>query len=300
MSHERDLVETIKRNFARRSTTQLQEIAGENDRERWSAEATVAAGEVLRDRRAGIAEEPQSPEIDEPPEYSCVPEHIALGVLFGLFSGLVVIPYTRRETDPPDFPMPFGRNMAWLAMETTDTGAVASALGLTGAKLSEWGEGIEAAHSGSVFVTPPLGEWTLAVGTPLFHGVEVMDAVVRPLLERLSRQFGDVQYFCNHAELGLLVWARAVRGRLVRGYGWLGTQSRTIWEAGSPTPEESDLGFRRGAGQPPMIDPGDRTGPVPFTDESLFQLACRWSIDPTTLDESFLEPVSGLLGKLPR
>src|SRR5947199_331590 len=81
--------------------------------------------------------------------------------------------------------------------------------------------GTEAAYQSSVLVTPPLADWTLAVGTALFPPGRA-EAFVKPLLERLSGQFGEAQYFCTHRDVELHVWARATQGRLVRGYGWLG------------------------------------------------------------------------------
>jgi hypothetical protein len=66
MSHNRDLVDTIKQNFARKSSAQLQEIVQSNNPERWSPEAVAAAGEVLQDRIIGIAQEPLVAE-GEPP-----------------------------------------------------------------------------------------------------------------------------------------------------------------------------------------------------------------------------------------
>jgi hypothetical protein len=298
MSHDRQLIDAIKIHFARRSTAQLQAIAGGKDGDRWSPEAAVAAREVLQDRLTGLAQEPQMPEEDDLPEYHYEPEHGELAVLAGLFTGFIVIPYYRRS-ERPDLPVPFGRKMAWLAMETTDTDAAATVLGLRQATHASWGQGIEAAHHGSVFVTPPVGDWTLAVGTPLFQAPDRTAAAVKPLLEQLGRQFKDVQYFCNHRDIELHVWALARRGRLVRGYGWLGAQGRMLWEEGTPTKEERDLGFRFGAGQPPQVDQGDGKDLVPFSEDALFQLACYWSIDPTALDKEFREPVSGLLGTIP-
>ena len=46
MSHNRDLIDTIKLNFARKSSAQLQEIVRSNDPMRWSPEAVAAAGEI--------------------------------------------------------------------------------------------------------------------------------------------------------------------------------------------------------------------------------------------------------------
>ncbi len=297
MSHDRELVDAIKAHFARRTMAQLQAIAGGDGGDRWSPEAVVAAREVLRDRLAGLAEEPQAPEEDESPEYHYDPEHGDLGILAGLLTGFIVVPYTRRS-ERPDFPVPFGPKMAWLAMATTDTSAAATALGLRQAADASWGKGVEAAHRGSVFVTPPVGDWTLAAGTPLFQPPDGTAAAIKPLLEHLGGRFADAQYFCNHRGVEIYVWARARRGRLVRGYGWLGARGRTLWEEGPTTKEEGALGLRADGGQPPRVDQGDGEDLAPVSEDWLFQLACYWSIDPTTLGREFHEPVSGLLGTI--
>ena len=290
MSQDRDLIDTIKQNFARKSSAQLQEIAQSNDHERWSPEAVAAAREVLQDRMAGRAEEPQVGEEEEPPSHHYEPEEIALGLLAGLLTGHGIIPYYKR-IEHPDLPVPFGSKVAWLALDTTDTEGVATALGLRGTRAATWGEGIEAAHQSSVFVTPPLADWTLAVGTALFPP-DRAEAFVKPLLERLSRDFGEAQYFGTHRDIELHLWARARNGRLLRGYGWLGEKGLTLWDEGEPTKEERGLGFRFCDGRSP-----EGTSP----DEScVTQLAYLWSIDPTSLDEEFKEPVMGLLGSIAR
>jgi hypothetical protein len=211
MSHDRHLVDTIKARFARKSSAQLQEIVESSNPERWSPEAVAAAGEVLQDRLAGRAQEPLVAEEEPPPPpFHYEAEDIALGALGALLTGYLIVPYFRvvDAADAPDLPVPFGPKTAWLALSTTDTEAVAAALDLREARATTWAEGIAAAYQSSVFVTPPLADWTLAVGTVLFPP-DRADAFVRPLLERLSRQFGDVQYFCTHRDVGLHVWARA-------------------------------------------------------------------------------------------
>ncbi len=327
MSQDRHLIDTIKTHFARKSSAQLQEIMRANNPECWSAEAMAAAGEVFQDRLAGRAEEPQVAEEEPaPPPYRYEPAEIALGVLGGLLTGYLVITFYRTRTVAnPDLPLPFGPRVAWLALDSTDTEAVARALGLREAQDATWAEGIEAAHQASVFVTPPLGDWTLAVSTALFPPDRVQ-AFVKPLLERLSRQFGDAQYFCTQRDLGLHVWGRARKGRLVRGYGWLGQKGLTLWDEGAPTKEERDLGFRfvnpssicespnhgspeeRGGGAHFMKGPlpevkqsdGGARKDLPLPDEScVMQLALLWSVDPTTLDEAYKEPAVGLLGSVP-
>jgi hypothetical protein len=300
MSRDRQLIDAIKTHFTRRSMAQLQAIARGDAGDRWSPEAVMAAGEVIRDRLAGHAQEPPTPaEDDEPPEFHYEPEQVALGVLAGLMTGYLVVPHYRRVEVPDlDLPVPFGPRMAWLAVDAADTDAVAKALGLWKPPPATWRDGIEAAHHGSVFITPPVGDWTLVVGSPLFVAPDRTATAVRSLLERFGRHFPDVQYFCNHPDVRLYAWARATEGRLVRGYGWLGAQSRILWEEGTPTPHEDGLGFRFAAGQPPRVDPNDGGDPTPFSEDGLFQLASCWSVDPTTLDCEFLEPMPGLLGKI--
>src|SRR5438445_11926034 len=134
MSHDRQLIDTIKTHFARKSSAQLQEIVQADNHERWSPEAIEAAGEVLQDRRAGRAQEALVPE-EEPPPPPTPPDpyslaFLALGALGGL-GGLAIIPifsvdYTGGAD--PDLPVPFGPKMAWLALDSTDTEAVATAL----------------------------------------------------------------------------------------------------------------------------------------------------------------------------
>jgi len=301
MNHDRHLIDTIKTHYARKSSAQLQVIVQAKNHDRWSPEALVAAGEVLQDRLAGRAQEPQVAEEEpDPPPYHYEPGETALGVLAGLLTGYLVIPsYKRGEHEDTDLPVPFGPKMAWLALDTTDTEAVATALGLVEVRTVTWAEGINAAQQASVFVTPPLGDWTLAVGAALFLP-DRAEAFVKPLLERLSRQFGDAQYFCTNRDVELHLWARARRGQLVRGYGWFGAEGITFWDECRQTKEERDLGFQFFDGRSPAIEqtqnkkvslPGEGAG---------MQLACLWSIDPTSLDEQFKEPLRGILGNIAR
>jgi hypothetical protein len=295
MSLDRRLVDAIKARFAGKSSAQLQEITQARDGDRWSPEAIAAAGEVLEDRRAGRATEPQVAEEDpEPPPLHYEPDELALGVLTGLLTGYLVIPYYRK-IEIPDLPQPFGPRVAWLALDTTDTEAVAKSLALQGAREVTWAIGVESAYQSSVFVTPPVGDWTLAVSTSLFPPDDVV-GFVKPLLERLSRQFGEAQYFCTQRDIDLHLWARARKGRLLRGYGWLGQKRLTLWNEGTQTKEEQHLGFQLSGDRSTAAKRSDKETPTIPDEGAVMQLASLWSIDPTTLDEQFREPQTGLLG----
>ncbi|OWK38032.1 hypothetical protein [Fimbriiglobus ruber] len=305
MSLDRQLVDSIKANFARKSSAQLWLIAHPNNHEDWSPEAVVAAGEVLDDRADGYAHEPAVPQGDDPPPPS---PYDAIGTLalfaglgfIGLGLGVIVIPGRRSAVDDPvarDQPVSFGSQIAWLAVRTSDTANVATTLDLRRAREAAWKEGIAAAYQSSVFVSPPVGEWTLVVGAALFPPTQV-GAFVKPLLELLSRRFGEAQYFCTHQSAGLHVWAKARGGQLVRGYGWLDNQDRARWDEGPPTKQERYVGLRFADGKAPTIEGGGDGQPTALDESCVSQLACLWSIDPTALSEEFKEPVMGLSGQI--
>jgi hypothetical protein len=307
MSLDRDLIDGIKTTFADYSSALLHEIVQSTDQERWSLEALAAAGEVLRDREAGRSREPLVAKQPEPPPPPYT-DPANLAFLFGVMAlspaaGLIVMQRMRRvrDEDPSnaDQPVPFGPGTAWLALDTTDTEAVGAALGLREMRAATWAEGVREAHHATVFVTPPVADWTLAVGDALFPPNRA-ETFVKPLLERLSRQFVDAQYFCTHGDVELHIWARARKGRLVRGYGWLGQRSLTLWDEGAPTKEERDLGFRFFDGGAITAEPGGNTSVSRPDEDFVTQLACLWSIDPTTLDRHFKEPVMGLIGGMAR
>src|SRR5262249_6648795 len=98
----------------------------------------------------------------------------------------------------PDTPVSFGYKSAWYALRTVDIELVVAALGIKQIVESTWSEGIEAAYSDKVFVTPPLGDWILAAGLCLFYKGETPAASVQPMLTRLSKEFGEAQYFCTY------------------------------------------------------------------------------------------------------
>jgi hypothetical protein len=181
-------------------------------------------------------------------------------------------------------------------VETKDTAAVAAALNLSQLQEARWADGVAAAHRSAVFVTPPLGNWTLAVGTVLLPP-EQLDVAVKPLVEELSRHFRDAQYFCTRQGVELHGWVRAQNGHLMRGYGWLGQRSRVLWNEGPETAQERTLRFRFTA-EPSEPDRGP--GPNAPNEVCVFRLASLWSINPKTLEGQSAPPAKGLLGDIPR
>jgi len=316
MGYSRQLIDQIKHNFAKKLTVQLRTIVQTKDPELWSDEAVVAAEELLAERAAGKAVEPKFATVEDPPPNR---DATTAGLLAGLSLltlpfGFMVLPMLGNDEDIEDtialdMPIPFGADMAWLAIKTTETAKVAASLGLGGGDQSQWRRvgaqkpevrestwelGLEAAYKGLVYVTPPLGEWTLAVSATLFPTAGA-ESFIKLMLERLSTEFGEAQYFCtNHGNV-VQAWARAINGELLRGYCEWNDASNTYWAEGAVTKQELALNIRFRNGESPAA----ATDAVVPNEGIVLQLASYWSLDPSTLDEHFKESVLGLLGNGP-
>lgn len=140
-----------------------------------------------------------------------------------------------------DEPAPFGYKTAWLAIQTEDGAALAALLG--GRQMSaNWVTGLSYAveTEDAWFVSPPLDGWTLAVGNGAFS---YADADGFDALCALAAKFPTVQFFANQRVSDGYCWAKFEDGRCLRAYCFLGDQGEVVWDKGSLTQEECDLGF---------------------------------------------------------
>jgi hypothetical protein len=187
-------------------------------------------------------------------------------------------------------PQTFGYKTYWIVVDTNDAGAVASALGLSDLRPVTWD--IDPYYLEGVFVSPPVLGWTYVLG--LY--VEPHFPQFVPLLEDLSRRFGEVQYFTSHRVVDLQAWVRAIDGRIARGYCWIGERGEIIMDVGDITPEESELGFSRFINARTVDGDWDK---VEFPhEEDVMRIASRWSINPQELD-AYDSEGTGVMGRLP-
>ena len=199
----------------------------------------------------------------------------------------------------------FGYKCAWIAVRTESPLTVATALGLRNLRPSSWEEGIAAAYryepkvilARHAFLTPPIDDWVLCASTAFFN-LETEQQLV-PFLCDLSRQLRTVvQCFQTHRVVESHTWGCAEDGKLTRLYGYIGERGETLFDIGDQTNAEISLGFKffvdrsSEASKPSYWEGQDLT----FPDEGhVMQLAGKWSIDPTTLDER--EADDGWLGE---
>lgn len=242
-----------------------------------------------------------------------MPESPLAFVLFVIILAVLVLIFRPRKKRPANVasqplpgindaglltpPMTFGFKTAWFAIRSEEVKAVARALQLQNVRPAGWNYGIW--HSietddYSIFVTPPIKGWILAVGVPVLY--EADDHATERMVE-LSRQFGEAQLFASMRVSSAYVWARARNGNLLRRFYEADGERQ---ESGEPADEEKAMGLNFfNFASPESKEPGywDRKDLVYLGEEHVLQMAARWSVDPSKLDQMGLGPAMGLIGE---
>jgi hypothetical protein len=168
----------------------------------------------------------------------------------------------------------FGYKQAWLAMRDGDPDAVLAALGLRDLGTVTWRAGGDLAYltQDRLLLTPLLpdgrgGRWLLAAGRWLLMNSANVDVA------GLSAKLGtEVQFFVTYRVLELHGWARAVGGRLVRAFRYVGERGEVTDWRGDPDAVETAIGLAA-----PDAD-------VIVDENDVMRVAAGWSVDPTGLD----------------
>lgn len=193
-------------------------------------------------------------------------------------------------------PAPFGFKTAWFTIRSEDSGAVAEALEVKNPQSVNWEYGVWSGYSNDyrIFVSPPVRSWVLAMGLPILF--EADDHAFERVVD-LSKRFGEAQFFASMRVSSCYMWACASQGSLLRMFYEGDGQRRVL---GEETATERELGFKFfDPSSPESQEPGywERKD-LTFPDEqSVLEVAAKWSIDPSKLDEMELPPAYGLLGK---
>jgi len=182
----------------------------------------------------------------------------------------------------------------WLAIRSGNVQAVQEALHLHNATACSWEEGLAEARDRRLFISPPVGEWILVVGSGLPDPSEDVDKCFH-FLRHLSRELGKVQFFSFNRALQHHAWVRMEDGRVQRAYAWAG---HTVWNQGRTTPEERALGFRC-FGYTDAATRNDFTEPAPVASNTykVAALAARWSLDPGVIVDSRIGADPGITGE---
>ncbi len=235
----------------------------------------------------------------------------------------------------PDAPRAFGLDAIWLAVRSQSTQAVAQALQLGQTAPANWRSGLQAVHQplpctpGLVFVTPPIQGWVLVTGALPYPGGTSDSDLASSLLQVLSHQFPQVQYFGAHSGIVWHGYARYDDGELVRAFACVDSVDHTIWNVGSnlgeqpckaqlaevattvcpqtcrfaPGPQGPErapslpMGMRK-IGSGPAFSHESASDAAAWHQDRVFQMAERWSVNPERLGGMALRPSLGMVGFL--
>lgn len=200
----------------------------------------------------------------------------------------------------PDSAIDFGYKCMWFAVKTDKRNRLAEILKLKNISNCNWQVGIDMAYNGSVFITQAIDGWTLACGWELPHG-DSKEGIeeVKNILQTLSKEFGEAQFFCTHRVTEYHCWIKATSGQVTRVYSYLGERGENIVIEGEPTDFEKKYKlvntFSDEAKDEKYFDNENLIVP---DEEFLMKVAEHWSIDPTQLNNrKDIPPGLGLLGQ---
>lgn len=200
----------------------------------------------------------------------------------------------------------FGRKATWLAISTTDTQSVATALGLTETSEVEWSAGVADVYARRAenwaFVAPPVQGWTLVfTGLSVAADSDAGVARVTALLRDLSKTYGQAQYFGSYRVVDYVAWARAENGTLSRAFSW--ADGQMYWTQGPLDPAEEALGYFETQGLTTdqvweQLFALEEKDVYLFDEDDPSGIAQVWSVNPLTIEaDDVAENATGLLGR---
>ena len=116
-------------------------------------------------------------------------------------------------------------------------------------------------------------------------------------MRNLSKEVGEVQFFCLDARFHEHGWVRLIDGNVVRSYVWA---ESVLWNEGSPSSAECSLRMH-------AFDYGDQSETESLTElnrkleynvEHIHALAARWSLDPLRVEPKDFTSEFGLTGEI--
>ena len=198
-----------------------------------------------------------------------------------------------------DEPIDFGYKTVWIAVKTDKKERIAEILELQNIKGSNWKSGIDSAYNDGIFITPLIGQWTIAVGVKLSNGqLEDINKLER-ILKKLSSEFGEAQSFGTHRVVEYHHWIKSENGIITRTYSYIGESGENLKVFGELTKTEIGLNLFNSFSKEAESDKYWEREDLDYADEELvMKIAENWSVNPTKLTErKDIKKELGLVGK---
>lgn len=198
-----------------------------------------------------------------------------------------------------DVPIDFGYKMVWIAVKTDKKERIAEILQLKNIQSSNWTSGIQSASKDGIFITPLIGQWTLAVGIKLANGQLEDINKLEKNLNKLSAEFGEAQSFGTHRVVEYHHWIKSVNGKITRTYSYIGESGENIKVFGELTEPEKGLNLLNTLSKEAKSENYWEQEDLVYANEGLvMKIAKNWSVNPTKLTErKDIKKGLGIIGK---
>lgn len=199
-----------------------------------------------------------------------------------------------------DKPQGFGYKCLWFAIKSDDKEKIAELLKLIIIGACNWEIGIQRAYELDVYITPKIGDWTLVYGTGLLKDYSDQNINnIKSVLRKLSKEFGEAQYFCTHRVVEYHCWMKAINGEVERIYSYLGESGENILIEGKPSNIETQFNLINTFSEEAKEENYFNREDIIIPDETLLmEIANNWSVNPSELENrNDIQRELGLLAK---
>lgn len=187
-----------------------------------------------------------------------------------------------------DSAVSFGYKTVWLAVKTDNKKRISEILKLKNTKECNWKVGIAESYNSSIYITPQIKDWTLVCGMSLLNGNndKINIIYIKKTIETLSAEFGEAQFFGSHRVVEYQSWMKAINGKIVRAYCFLGESGENLIVEGEPTNFEKEYKLINTLSKEAQNDKYFEREDLFYPDEEfVMKVAENWSINPQTLEE---------------
>lgn len=136
------------------------------------------------------------------------------------------------------------------------------------------------------------------MGLPLGDSKESLEKLEK-VLNELSSEFGEAQFFGTHRVVEYHNWMKSVNGKMKRIYSYVGESMENIKVFGNLTESEKGLNLFNSLSEEAKSDEYFDREDLDYADEKLvMKIAENWSINPTKLTErTDIKNELGIIGK---
>ena len=222
---------------------------------------------------------------------------LIIGVLFAVMRSFGNKPKTEMNEEMSkveinqteiDTAVSFGYKTVWFAVKTDDKKRISEILKLKNTKECNWKVGIAESYNNSIYITPQIKEWTLVCGMSLLKSnddEENLKYIIKTI-ETLSAEFGEAQFFGSHRVVEYQSWMKAINGKTIRAYCYLGETGKNLIIEGEPTEFEKKYKLINTLSTEAQDDKYFEREDLFYPDEDfVMNIAENWSINPQKLEE---------------